>query len=72
MKNWDDYEIENIIQSYCISKYDLLSKIAKVYDKKVKIEKNDSVIVDKCLVGGIQKNSIDIQIKELRKFYNEH
>ena len=69
MNNWNDYEVENIIKSYCISKYELLLEIAEVYEKDIEVKKNNSVVMDKCLVGGKQKNPIGIQLRELKDFY---
>ena len=70
MNDWEGYEIENIIRSYCISKYELLSEISEVYKGGVtQIDKNDRDMPNKCLTGGIQKNPISIQLKELKEFY---
>jgi len=68
MLNWDDYDIENILQSECISKYTLLKIISKVYNKDVVIRKYNSIAVNKCLVGGIKIPPIDIQLRELKEF----
>lgn len=70
MNDWDSYEIENIIQSKCISKYDLLSEIHDIYGGNViRVDKDDRPMPNKCLTGGIQKNPIGIQLKELKEFY---
>ena len=70
INNWDSYEIENIIQSKCISKYDLLSEIHDIYGGNViRVDKDDRPMSNKCLTGGIQKNPIGIQLKELKEFY---
>jgi len=70
INNWDFHETENVIQSDCISKYDLLLKIKDVYGGNViRVDKDDRSMPNKCLVGGIQKNPIDVQLKELREFY---
>lgn len=70
INNWDSYETENIIQSDCISKYDLLLKIKNVYRGNViRVDKDDRLMPNKCLTGGIEKKSIDIQLKELKEFY---
>ncbi len=69
MKNWNSYPIENVIQSNCISKFSLLQEISKVYEKEIEIKSNESVVANKCLVGGIQTSSISVQLKELRDFY---
>lgn len=70
INNWNSYETENIIQSDCISKYDLLLKIKNVYGGNVvRVDKDDRLMPNKCLTGGIEKKSIDIQLKELKEFY---
>ena len=69
MKNWNSYHIENVIQSDCISKFSLLQEISKVYEKEIEIKSNESVVANKCLVGGMQTSSIGVQLKELRDFY---
>ena len=70
INDWDSYEIENIIQSKCISKYDLLSEIHDIYGGNViRVDKDDRPMSNKCLTGGIQKNPIGIQLKELKEFY---
>ena len=68
--NWDSYEKENVIQSNCISKYELLLKIKDIYGGNViRVQKDDRPMTNKCLVGGIEKNPIHIQLKELKEFY---
>lgn len=69
IKNWELYDKETIISSRCMSKFDLLNEISNVYDKKIKIKPNDSVVQNKCLINGEKKNSIKLQLKELKKFY---
>ena len=70
MLMWDSQEIENVIQSDCISKYDLLMKMKDIYGGNVtKIRKNNKSMPNKCLTDGIQKNPIEIQLKELKEFY---
>ncbi len=70
MHNWDSYETENVIKSYCISKYELLLEIQDVYGGNViRVDKDDRPMPNKCLTSGIQKNSISIQLKELKEFY---
>ena len=70
MNDWDSHEIENIIHSECISKYDLLTEVHNIYGGNViRVDKDDRPMSNKCLTGGIQKNSIGIQLKELKEFY---
>lgn len=70
--NWDSYETENIIKSYCISKYELLLEIHDIYGGNViRVDKDDRPMPNKCLTGGIQKNPISIQLKQLKDFYEK-
>ena len=38
INDWDLWETETIIKSYCISKFELLTEIADIYDKDIEIE----------------------------------
>ena len=69
INNWNSWETETIIKSYCISKFELLLEISDVYNKDIKVKKNNSVVMDKCLTNGKQRNPIGIQLKELKEFY---
>jgi dTDP-4-dehydrorhamnose reductase len=69
MNDWDLWETETIIKSYCISKFELLTEIADIYDKDIEIKLDASVVADKCLIKGKQRNPITIQLKELKEFY---
>ena len=53
----------------CISKFELLTEIADIYDKDIEIKLDASVVADKCLIKGKQRNPITIQLKELKEFY---
>jgi len=70
MITWDNYNVEHIISSDCISKYHLLKKIAKVYGKKINVLKNSDVVANKCLTGELRE-SIDIQLQKLKDFYKK-
>lgn len=69
INNWDKYKTENIIESTCLSKYDLLSLIKEVFDKDINISPNDSIIIDKCLIGTIKSLDIKTQLIELKNYY---
>jgi dTDP-4-dehydrorhamnose reductase len=69
INNWDEYKIENIIESTCLSKYDLLNLIKEIFNKKINITPDDSVIIDKCLKGNIKVSNIKTQLQELKKYY---
>ena len=72
MTNWDEAQVENIIESTCLSKFDLLSLIKEVFNKDIEIVPNSSVEVNKCLVGGIETKSIKEQLIELKKYYYDN
>tara|TARA_Y100000748_G_scaffold252149_1_gene217479 strand:- start:1379 stop:2107 length:729 start_codon:yes stop_codon:yes gene_type:complete len=69
MNSWDDYDVDTVISSKKISKFDLLEIIKKVYEKKINILEKPSVKRDECLEGIIHVPNIKSQLKELRKFY---
>ena len=69
INDWDMWDIETTIKSYCISKFELLKEIADVYETNTEIKLDASVVADKCLVKGKQRNPISIQLKELKEFY---
>jgi dTDP-4-dehydrorhamnose reductase len=71
INNWDDYKNETILSSPCISKYELLKKIKEVYKKNISIISSDKVDINKCLNGDISTPPIDLQLKELRSFYED-
>jgi len=72
MQDWDSYGVENIIQSTCLSKFNLLSLIKEVFNKDIEIIPNPLVEVNKCLVGGIETKSIKEQLIELKEYYYDN
>jgi hypothetical protein len=68
IRNWKKYKTENILYSNCISKYEILKIINKVFNRNIKINPYDSISINKCLVGDIKTDDIDNQIEELKKF----
>ena len=70
--NWDNYNILTIPATECISKHDLLVKIKKIFNKKIKINKNMNVKANKCLVGNLRVPTIDNQLLMLKKQINEN
>jgi len=69
INNWDKLEKENIIESTCLSKYDLLSLIKEIFNKNINIIPEDKIIIDKCLKGNIRTLDIKIQLHELKNYY---
>jgi dTDP-4-dehydrorhamnose reductase len=69
INNWEDFEIENILYSDCVSKYELLRSINEIYGRKIIIESFESPnSVDKCIKGHIKTDNIKYQISELKEF----
>lgn len=68
--DWNVSETETILCSDCISKYELLTIMAKVFEKDVKIVPTKSVAKDKCLVGTYM-GCIENQLYHLKSFYNK-
>jgi dTDP-4-dehydrorhamnose reductase len=71
IKNWSSFDTETIVQSECISKYDLLHIIKEVYQKNISIVPFENKLIDKCLDGDILTISIKEQIVELKNFYEK-
>jgi len=67
--NWDSYSKKTTIISECISKYELLNIIKGVYNKNIIVNQNNNIKANKCLLG-IERDSIEIQLKELKEFYD--
>ncbi len=72
MQNWDMYKIENIIESTCLSKYDLLKLIGKIFNIEKQIEQCNTIILNKCLKGDIKSSNIETQLYELKEYYYEN
>lgn len=70
--NWDKLERENIIESTCLSKYDLLNLMKEVFKKNINISSNDNIIVNKCLTGDIKTKPIKEQLIELKEYYYDN
>jgi len=66
---WDDFEIENVVQGTCLSKYDLLCLIKDIYKKDIVVIPYENPPINKCLAGTILTNHIEHQLLELKKFY---
>lgn len=66
---WDDFDIENIAQSLCISKYEILCAAKEIYNKNINIIPYENEYINKCLNGNIISKDIKDQLTELKKFY---
>jgi dTDP-4-dehydrorhamnose reductase len=69
INNWDKYETENIIESTCLSKYDLLNLIKEIFNKNINIIPEDKISINKCLKGNIKSLDIKTQLQELKNYY---
>jgi len=69
MNNWAKYKTENVIQGECLSKFDLLITIKNIFNKNIEVIPNDSVKINKCLIGNIQTPPIETQLIELKQYY---
>lgn len=69
ISNWENYPVENVVESTCLTKYDLLLLISKIYGIEKKIERNDDVKFNKCLRGNIVAPHIEDQLIELKNYF---
>jgi len=67
--SWDSYEIVNIPATECISKYQLLNLIKKVFNKDIIVNKDSSMRANRCLSGTLKVKDINKQLLELKEFY---
>lgn len=70
--DWDSFSKENIVESTCLSKYDLLHAIKSTFNKEIIIYPNDQVKINKCLAGSLKVISIQKQLKELKEYYYDN
>lgn len=69
-KNFHDYKTETIIATKCRSKYDLLNIINDVYNREIVINAFETPTPAlKCLTATIEMEDIDVQLTNMRKFY---
>tara|TARA_R110000765_G_scaffold425960_1_gene540186 strand:+ start:2164 stop:2898 length:735 start_codon:yes stop_codon:yes gene_type:complete len=71
MLQWDSFEIETILQSKHISKYELLNTIKKVFNMDIKI-KPKKAGRNRSMVGHIKTSEIGQQLKELKEYYYDN
>jgi len=69
IENWDSYQVENILESTCLSKFDLLVLFKILFNKDIEIIPNNNFSKNRCLVGTIKVPSILKQLVELKEFY---
>jgi hypothetical protein len=65
----DDYEVETILSSECISKKEILDSINIVFNRKINIIEKTEISFNKCLDGGIITPHIKEQLFKLKDFY---
>ena len=68
MIDWDGFGKLIIPATECISKYELLQIMKDVYNKKININKNLDIKINKCQVGNIEVPMIKEQLKEIQNF----
>lgn len=69
IKDWEQYDIENIYSCNCVNKYELVSIIIYLFNRDIKVNSFTTQIeVKKCLDGLFTKNIKD-QLEELIEFY---
>lgn len=69
---WEDFDVENVVQGTCLSKYELLCIIKEVYNKDIRIIPYENQYIDKCLHGSIITKHIKDQLQELKSFYENN
>ena len=67
--SWDSYEIVNIPATECISKYQLLNLIKRVFNKDIIVNRDSSMRANRCLSGTLKVKDINKQLLELKEFY---
>jgi dTDP-4-dehydrorhamnose reductase len=72
MLNWETYNIETILEGECLSKYNLLKKIKRIFSKEISILAKEEFKCNKCLKGEIKTKNIENQLEDLKKeYYNK-
>lgn len=69
IKGWDNFEVETILSSECISKKEILDSINIVFNRKINIIEKTEISFNKCLDGGIITPHIKEQLFKLKDFY---
>jgi len=71
MMKWNKYKIVTVLFTECLSKYELLKIIKKVYNKNIIINAKSDIVSNKCLKGDIKGPLIEQQLEDLKLFYNK-
>lgn len=69
MLNWNQYKVITNYSTNCISKYELLKIIIRVFDLKIKVREIVGNGHNKCIKSDIFTGDIESQLIELRNFY---
>ena len=72
LTNWDKYNKETILESECISKYDLLVKINQVFGKEIQIIPTKTELTNKCLKGDVKTPPMKEQLLELKSWIDKN
>ena len=68
--NWNEFDVETVLESQPISKFDMLHLFAEYYNKTDLIIDPVELGKDKCLVGNIKTKYLKEQLQELKQYYN--
>ena len=68
MIDWDLYKPCTVIGSKCISKFELLTTIKKVFNKNIHINPSTDNKANKCLIPDIETVDIESQLIELKEW----
>jgi dTDP-4-dehydrorhamnose reductase len=69
IKSWDNFDVETILSSECISKKEILESINIVFNRKINITEKSEITFNKCLDGSIITPHIKEQLFKLKDFY---
>ena len=68
IEDWENFDNLIIPDSDCISKYDLLVLLRRIFNKNIVIKKCNKISANKCLEGNYKIPDIEEQIKQLKMF----
>jgi dTDP-4-dehydrorhamnose reductase len=69
MENWDNEDIETILEGECISKYNLLLMLQEIYQRPdIIINPINEPVMDKCLKGKVKTPRLLDQLMDMKYF----
>jgi len=71
--NWYSYnQVTTLSNPHCLSKYDILLNIKKIFEKDIEIIPIESTLVkNNCMDGDFMTNNLILQIEEMKNFYKK-